>query len=355
MSAATGRVLLASALIVCTLPGVVFAQSAFEPPTVKDAGTLRNYKVTMRSLHGRSDGYNDIDRWLLDMARSDGIVAALDRRDFLRGMPESSVNGLLTAARRYVQRRWIRGQRGAEVVTAFLDEIAQLELPPRYTVMMVYGNSDIAGLRRGHLVGSVAYLWGWASNVVQDIALDWNLNGRWIGGESLWPWFADPYRGRWPLLFLGVGVAGARAEGRLNDATKGTHLGNVRFFGFRLLLSAHLRFAVSQSVTLKASGGTGFGVGTLRVFPVYGEEAFEDPCTMSLAKLDEASQAVRCTIMTSLGFYDTVPMRFSVGMQLWGTFNIDFLWSREPLATADEQFSPPNLDMLAVQLGLNIY
>ena len=270
-------------------------------------------------------------------------------------MPDASVEGMLTAARDYVYQRWGRGDRSEDVVSHFLDAIARLELPPRYTVLMVYGNSDISGMRHGHLVGSFMLGQAFATSHLEGSPLKWRLDMRSLGGESLWAWRADPYLDNRVLLYLGIGIEGMHGKGEIRDSD-GNQLVPLDFFGFRLGLNAHVRYTIGPSLTLQAVAGAGFGVGTLRVQgSVRDSLGVADPCNIDLSQLQSADNAVRCTINNSLGLYDTFPMTFRLGAQLIGWLQLEALYSYEPLYVAETLVAPSAMHQFWLRLGINIY
>lgn len=313
------------------------------------------YRVFLKALSAKQDRFNDIDRWLVDLARADGRPDELDRRDFIRAMPDVAVAGFLTAAQRYVQKRCNAGDRSEDVASEFLDAVSRLEMPPRYTVLMVYGNSDISGIRHGRLVGYVSLGTASATSKLAGFDLDWDISTRSIGIESLWAWNADPYAGRRLLLYLGIGVEGMRGNGKLTDI-EGTAIGEIDYFGFRVGLFAHARYAVAPWLTGYLAFGSGFGIGTLRVAGSPRESlGVEDPCNINLTDLQTADDAVRCTITNALGFYDTFPLTLRLGAQLFGWLNLEGTWSHEPLYRNDTQISPDAVSRLSFTVGVNIY
>lgn len=317
-----------------------------EPPT---------YKVFLGPLLASDDACNDIDRWLADIARSDGDPMVLDARDFVRGMRDEVVDAFLLAAGRYVQTRWIKGQRDDVVGAHFLDEIAKLDLPPRYTVFLLYGSADIGRLRRGHLIGQVSGSYAASSSQIQSHTVDWGLTGTALGVEGLWPWRADPYQGRWPLLYIGAGLQASRASGTLTEGE--TKHADVDRFELGLQLLMHARYTVSPTLLLKAGVGTGFGAGTLKVDTVW-EQGLEDPCKLDPSvglDLDAAGKAVRCNVTTSFGFFQSYPVVATVGAQVLGWLNLDLVYARTAYQTDKAVFAPEALHEVGLRLGMNVY
>ncbi len=315
-------------------------------------------KVFLQPLLASDDADNDVDRWLLDIARSDGAPNVLDALDFVRAVPDATVDAFLAAANRYVNARWIRGDRANAVVAAFLDEVAHLNLPPRYTVFLLYGSADIGRLRRGHLVGNVRAGKVSASNVIQGHAIDWAMTGWGIGGESLWPWQSDPYQARWPLAYLGLGMEASHATGTVTHL--GTSIADTNLFALTFLIAAHLRLTLNPTWLVKGSVGTGFGLGTLKVVRRNPDDTngLQDPCKLDPEAgldLNAASAAVRCTITNSFGFFQSYPVIFSGGVEVWGWLHLDATYQYASLVTDKVQFAPPGIHELSLRLGVNIY
>lgn len=345
--------------LACTLVLGAASPALAQPRTLESSGGRPMgrdpYRVFLHVMSAQQDRYNDVDRWLLDLARADGRPNELDARDFIRGMPDASVDGLLTAARDYVYRRWGRGDRSEDVVSDFLDAIARLELPPRYTVLMVYGNSDISGMRHGHLVGSFMLGRAFGTSQLEGSPLHWRLDMRSLGGESMWAWRADPYVDNRLLLYLGIGIEGMHGKGEIRDDDDNV-LVPLDFFGFRLGLNAHVRYAVRPWLTLQTVVGAGFGVGTLRAQgSVRDSLGVTDPCNIDLTQIQSADDAVRCTINNSLGLYDTFPFTARVGAQLFGWLQLEALYSYEPLYVAETLIAPAAMHQVWLRLGVNIY
>ncbi|MCB9740377.1 MAG: hypothetical protein H6747_14035 [Deltaproteobacteria bacterium] len=347
----------ASAIALCCV--VVASTAVAQPrPLAGDGGRVAGrepYRVFLHSMTAQRDRYNDVDRWLVDLARADGRPNELDSRDFIRAMSDRSVDAFLSAARTYIYRRWAGGDRSEDVVSEFLDAISRIALPPRYTVLMVYGNSDISGMRHGHLIGVLSLGSASAESRLDGFDLAWSLQTRSIGGESLWAFRADPYVDNRLLLYLGIGLDGLRGKGTVSEATSGVEV-PVDLFGFRLHLNAHLRFAVRPWISAHASIGAGFGIGTLRANgPVRDQLGTPDPCNLDLSKLAEADDAVRCTISNALGFYDTFPVQGRLGLQLFGWLVVEGVYAWDPIFTADTHISPPSLHRLEIRAGIVIY
>jgi hypothetical protein len=244
------------------------------------------------------------------------------------------------------------------VTTSFLDEIARLDLPHRYTVFLLYGSADIGRLRRGHLVGTGRLGRTFGTSTIQGHGVHGSMLSRTLGGESLWPFRADPYQGRWPLGYLGLGLEATHGTG---DVTFGdTTVGSSNLFALTFLLTAHLRYTLNPTLVLQGALGTGFGLGTLKVdrAAVPSDKAIDDPCKIDPdagLDLNAASAAVRCTITNSFGFFQSYPVWISGGVELWGWLHVDAVYQHTSYVTDKVQFAPPALEDLSLRLGINIY
>ena len=331
---------------------------AAAPGSAGDRDPQLSYRVFLAPLLVTDDACNDVDRWLLDVARSDGRPEVLEASDFLRGVREPVVAAFLAAAGNYVKARWSEGNRTLSAATEFLDAVGKLDLPPRYTVFMLYGHSDIARLRRGHVLGFVSAAYADSANTLQGHEVDWRLTGQHLGGETLWPWRSDPYQGRWPLAYLGLGMVVGRSTGAIWNGDE--RLGDMTRFELDLYLAASMRFRLSPEWLVKATGTLGFGFGTVKVDRVWkdGSAKITDPCQYDSSAgvdFDAAAQAVRCSVTNSFGFFQAWPYSLGIGFQAYGWLEVDARWQHTGYDVDKAVVAPVELNEWYLRLGIAYY
>lgn len=331
---------------------------AATPGSAGDRDPQLGYRVFLAPLLVTDDACNDVDRWLLDIARSDGRPEVLEASDFLRGVREPVVAAFLAAAGQYVKARWLLGNRTLSAATEFLDTVGKLELPPRYTIFMLYGHSDMARLRRGHVLGFVSAAYANTTNSLQGHEVDWQLTGEHLGGETLWPWRSDPYQGRWPLAYLGLGMVVGRSTGAIWRAEE--RLGDLTRFELDLYLAASMRYRLNPEWLIKATGTLGFGFGTLKVDRVWkdGSTQISDPCLYDSSAgldFDAAAQAVRCSVTNSFGFFQAWPYSLGLGVQAFGWLELDARWQHTAYDVDKAVVAPQQLNEWFLRLGIAYY
>lgn len=306
---------------------------------------LQPPRIGIKDLYSQVSYLNEVDRYIINLARNDKDINHLDKGDFTESPPDwDSLYSFLGAVKRYVDDRLDNLADVKKIEERFLSDIGKINLPDKYRpAFMPKSSNTFFG---GNLWGLGFY--GLQRSDTQVGQLDesrWRLNEGGLALQYLVP------REMLPNLYSGVMASvGATSGGALTLGDE--ELARVSNLNLSTSLMADYQLPVSPWMKFHFMPGIGFSVSRYQAdITREGQKVIQSPCAFRISNIptslgstsdivDEAGESMACKLEESVGIYTSFPIHASAGVELWESVRLLFTYRYMRLHNSDDEMVP---------------